>query len=278
MLHRPIKKHNNMKITSLIFGTLAAAMICSCSTSKTNLSYFEDLSKTENSSVGSNSYKIHIVPNDELLINVTSTSLDATAEFNLPLSNPAPNAELLESTQARQQTYVVDTNGDIEFPRLGKIHVAGLSTEELAAKLKTDISAYAVDPVVKVVLVNFHVNVLGEVLEPGVKAVTTERFSLLDALAAAGDLTPYGERTNIMLIREENGKKTIHRFNLNDSKSLESPYFYLCQNDVIYVEPNTIRKDNAKYNQNNSYKLSVISTVVSAASIIASLVIALTVK
>ncbi len=131
---------------------------------------------------------------------------------------------------------------------------------------------------VKVVLVNFHVNVLGEVLEPGVKAVTTERFSLLDALAAAGDLTPYGERTNIMLIREENGKKTIHRFNLNDSKSLESPYFYLCQNDVIYVEPNTIRKDNAKYNQNNSYKLSVISTVVSAASIIASLVIALTVK
>ena len=265
MLHRPIKKHNNMKITSLIFGTLAAAMICSCSTSKTNLSYFEDLSKTENSSVGNNSYKIHIVPNDELLINVTSTSLEATAEFNLPLSNPAPNAELLESTQARQQTYVVDTNGDIEFPRLGKIHVAGLSTEELAAKLKTDISAYAVDPVVKVVLVNFHVNVLGEVLEPGV-------------LAAAGDLTPYGERTNIMLIREENGKKTIHRFNLNDSKSLESPYFYLCQNDVIYVEPNTIRKDNAKYNQNNSYKLSVISTVVSAASIIASLVIALTVK
>ena len=128
MLHRPIKKHNNMKITSLIFGTLAAAMICSCSTSKTNLSYFEDLSKTENSSVGNNSYKIHIVPNDELLINVTSTSLEATAEFNLPLSNPAPNAELLESTQARQQTYVVDTNGDIEFPRLGKIHVAGLST------------------------------------------------------------------------------------------------------------------------------------------------------
>ena len=278
MLHRPIKKHNNMKITSLIFGTLAAAMICSCSTSKTNLSYFEDLSKTENSSVGNNSYKIHIVPNDELLINVTSTSLEATAEFNLPLSNPAPNAELLESTQARQQTYVVDTNGDIEFPRLGKIHVAGLSTEELAAKLKTDISAYAVDPVVKVVLVNFHVNVLGEVLEPGVKAVTTERFSLLDALAAAGDLTPSGQRKNIMLIRVENGNKKKHRFNLNDSKSLESPYFYLCQNDVIYVEPNTIRKDNAKYNQNNSYKLSVISTVVSAASIIASLVIALTVK
>lgn len=267
-----------MNIKSLVFGTLTAAMICSCSSPKTNLSYFEDLKKAETTAIGNNNYKIVIMPNDELLINVTSSTLEATVEFNLPLSNPAINAQLLETTQAKQPTYVVDSKGYINFPRLGKIHVAGLTTEELAEKLTTEISAYATDPSVKVVLVNFHVNVLGEVSEPGVKAVNTERFSLLDALAAAGDLTPYGERTNVMLIREENGKKTIHHFNLNDSKSLESPYFYLRQNDVIYVEPNSIRKDNAKYNQNNSYKLSVISTVVSAASIIASLVIALTVK
>lgn len=268
-----------MKPKSLTYGILAAAMLCSCSSQKTNLTYFENLSKTESLTVGDNKYGITIVPNDELLITVTSTPLEATAEFNLPLSNPAVNGDLLEeSSLPRLQTYIVDSKGDINFPRLGTMHVAGMTLEQLTEKLKTDISAYAADPVVKISLINFHVNVLGEVNSPGTKGSSNERYSLLDALAAAGDLTPYGERSSVMLIREENGQKTIHRFNLNDSKSLESPYFYLKQNDVIYVEPNTIRKDNAKYNQNNAYKLSVISTIVSSASIIASLVIALTVK
>ncbi len=97
-------------------------------------------------------------------------------------------------------------------------------------------------------------------------------------MAAAGDLTPYGERSNVMLIRETDGKRTYHRMNLNDSEVLNSPYFYLQPNDVVLVQPNDVRQDNAKYNQNNAYKLTVISTVVSAVSIIASLVIALTVK
>lgn len=268
-----------MKSKSLTYGILAVAMLCSCSSKKTNLTYFENIAGIESSTLGNNDYSLDIRPNDELLITVTSTPLEATAEFNLPLSNPAVNGELTEeSAVPRQQTYIVDSKGDIDFPRLGNIHVAGMTTEQLTQKLKKDISVYAADPVVKVSLINFHVNVLGEVTTPGVKLSTNERFSLLDALAAAGDLTPFGERSNVMLIREENGQKTIHRFNLNDSKTLESPYFYLQQNDVIYVEPNTIRKDNAKYNQNNSYKLSVISTIVSAASVIASLLIALTVK
>ena len=268
-----------MNMKPIVYSVLAAVMLCACSSAKTNLSYFEDIRTAENLILGQNNYTLKIVPNDELLITVTSTDLEATAEFNLPLSNPAVNGELTEETaQPRQQTYVVDSKGDIQFPRLGVMHVAGMTTEELAEKLKTDISAYAANPNVKVALINFHINVLGEVTEPGMKISNNERFSILDAIASAGDLTPYGERSSVMLIREENGQKTIHRFNLNDSKTLESPYFYLQQNDVIYVEPNSIRKDNAKYNQNNSYKLSVISTVVSAASIIASLVIALTVK
>ncbi len=268
-----------MNIKPIVYSVLATAMLCACSSPKTNLSYFEDIRTAENITIGQNNYSLKIVPNDELLITVTSTNLEATAEFNLPLSNPAVNGELLEETaQPRQQTYIVDSKGDIQFPRLGVMHVAGMTTEELADKLKKDISVYATDPNVKVSLVNFRVNVLGEVTEPGVKVSNNERFSILDAIAAAGDLTPYGERSSVLLIREENGQKTIHRFNLNDSKTLESPYFYLQQNDVVYIEPNSIRKDNAKYNQNNSYKLSVISTVVSAASIIASLVIALTVK
>ncbi|MBR6489514.1 MAG: polysaccharide export protein, partial [Muribaculaceae bacterium] len=105
-----------------------------------------------------------------------------------------------------------------------------------------------------------------------------ERFTLLDALSAAGDLTEFGERGNVLVIREENGKQVYHRLNLADTNIFSSPYYYLQQNDVVYVEPNQIRIDNSKYNQNNAYKLTVISTIVSATSVIASLIIAVAVK
>ena len=104
------------------------------------------------------------------------------------------------------------------------------------------------------------------------------RYSILDALSDAGDLTEYGERSNVLLVREENGERKFIHLDLNSSETLTSPYFFLKQNDYIYVEPNKVRQANSKYNQNNSFKLTVISTVVSAASVIASLVIALTVK
>ena len=124
-------------------------------------------------------------------------------------------------------------------------------------------------------LVNFRVNVLGAVLEPGSIEVKSERFSVLDALAAAGDMTVQGKRDNVLLIRDNNGKREFHRLNLKDAGIVDSPYFYMQQNDVIYVEPSDVAAENAEYNQNNSFKVSVISTVVSAASVVASLLIAL---
>ena len=163
-------------------------------------------------------------------------------------------------------------------PVIGKIHVAGLTTAQLTDELTRMISKDVTDPVVTVRLRNFSVNVMGEVNSPGIKGVGGERCSILDAIAAAGDLTPYGNRNDVLLIRENNGKREYHRLNLNDASLLSSPYFYLQQNDVVLVTPNDIRQDNAKYNQLNSYKLSVISTIVSSCSIIASLIIALTVK
>lgn len=134
------------------------------------------------------------------------------------------------------------------------------------------------DPQVYVQLVNFVVNVAGEVKNPGQIPVKRNRMTILDALSAAGDLTEYGERSNVLIIREENGERKFAHLDLNSSDLLTSPYYYLQQNDYIYVEPNKIREANSKYNQNNSYKLSLTSTIVSAASVIASLVIALTVK
>ena len=267
-----------MKLKYILILLLSIGM-WSCSTSRSSLTYFEDIkTQTDGTLPAPSTYEIRIVPDDELLITVTSLIPEVTAEYNLPLSNPAKNGSLLEVTQPKQQTYLVDKAGDINFPRLGVIHVAGMTTSELQNLIAKKISVDVEDPIVKVALVNFRVNVLGEVRNPGTIGVNRERFSILDALGAAGDLTEYAERNNILLIREVDGKKEFHRLNLNDAELLSSPYYYLQQNDAIYVEPNKIRKDNSKYNQNNAFKLSMASAIISASSVIASLVIALPVK
>ena len=261
-----------MKLKYILILLLSIGM-WSCSTSRSSLTYFEDIkTQTDGTLPAPSTYEIRIVPDDELLITVTSLIPEVTAEYNLPLSNPAKNGSLLEVTQPKQQTYLVDKAGDINFPRLGVIHVAGMTTSELQNLIAKKISVDVEDPIVKVALVNFRVNVLGEVRNPGTIGVNRERFSILDALGAAA------ERNNILLIREVDGKKEFHRLNLNDAELLSSPYYYLQQNDAIYVEPNKIRKDNSKYNQNNAFKLSMASAIISASSVIASLVIALTVK
>lgn len=270
-----------------LFTTLTAAALISCAvlsiesctSTKTRLPYFEDISQIKDGEIlGDIDYNITIRPADELFISVTSMNPEATSIYNLPAANPAKVAELPVVAQVQYQTYVVNKEGNIIFPVLGTIHVEGLTTQQLASQLTERISQDVIDPVVRVELVNFHVNVLGEVKTPGMQEVTSERYSIIDAIAAAGDLTEYGERTNVIVVREIDGKKVYHHLNLNDSKSLESPYFYLQQNDWIYVTPNEIRQANSKYNQFNSYKISVISTIVSAASVVASLVIALAIK
>ncbi|MBR6640010.1 MAG: polysaccharide biosynthesis/export family protein [Muribaculaceae bacterium] len=267
-----------MKSRFMYLVVCLAVMLSACSTSKNSLTYFEDIQGIESGSVPSTEYSVKIIPNDELFITVTSLIPQATAVYNLPISNPGILEVLNVTTQPQQQTFIVDKAGDIDFPLVGKVHVEGLTTQQIKEKLVELIGKDVDDPIVRVELMNFRVNVLGEVKKPGAVSVRRERYSVLDALADAGDLTEFGERSNVLLIREENGAKTYHRLNLNEASTLSSPYFYMQQNDVIYVEPNEIRKDNSKYNQNNAFKLSVISTIVSACSVIASLVIALTVK
>lgn len=270
-------KTNMKKCLRYAIAVIAFAL-SSCSSYNTSLPYFEDIRDSISGEFTQGDYGIKIIPDDELLITVTSMVPSATAMYNLTLSNPAVREQLLNVSQPQQQTYIVDANGDIQFPVLGKLHVAGLSTQELTKELVARISKDVENPIVRVQFVNFRINVLGEVKKPGSISVKKERYSILDALADAGDLTEYGERGSVLLIREENGKRVYQRLNLNSSEVLASPYFYLQQNDVVYVEPNEIRRENAKYNQNNSYKISVVSTIVSACSVIASLVIALVVK
>lgn len=256
-----------------------AAMVSSCSTSRSNLSYFDDIDSSYEVAVNTTDYSPKITVDDELYIMVTS-SLNpyASASYNLPMTNEAVRDALAETSTPRLQTYIVSNGGTITMPMLGKVKVEGLTVEQLKDKLTETISKDVDEPIVLVRLVNFKINVAGEVKTPGTLVVNSERYSVLDALTAAGDLTEYGERESVLIIREENGKRVAHRINLTSADVLTSPYFYLQQNDYVYVSPNKIRQDNSKYNQNNAFKLSVVSTIVSGCSVVASLIIALAIK
>ena len=270
-----------MKLRNILWYCAVLLMCASCGSTKEvpTLAYFQNLKD----SVGKlpdnvSNYKIKIQPDDELIITITSTLPEATAMYNLPLGNPSLKGNINATQSPRIQTHIVDRNGMIQLPVLGEIQAAGLSTKELEAVIKNRVSEHVKDPFVRVEMINFTVNVMGEVRAPQRIVVGKERFSVLDALAAAGDLTEYGKRDNVLVIRTENGKSTYHRLNLTDGSIYASPYFYLQQNDVVYVEPNDIKIDNSKYNQFSAFKLSQLSTIVSLASVVASLVIALSVK
>ena len=278
-----------MKLNHFIIALALTAVVSGCSSKKTVLPYFTNL--PESGAVAAGEFTVKIVPDDELLINVSAADQAAVEDYTVPYQHPRVRDfntlqnEALESTMRTHRTtnlalqpYHVDAAGFINFPVLGKIHVAGMTLNGLAQYLTEKIGETVVDPIVNVELVNFHVNVMGEVAKPGVQLVNRERYSILDAIASAGDLTPFGERKRVLLIREENGQRTYHYLNLNDANLLESPYFYLTQNDVVYIEPNRVRAANASTDQERQFRLSMTSVIVSAASVIASLVIALFIR
>lgn len=278
-----------MKVTKLLVCLSLLLAMCACSSRKTVLPYFTDL--PAEGSVPAGDFSIKLVPDDELVINVSAPDPEAVEDYAIPYQRSSirdfntPIGQQME-TEMRQHrnnaisydTYRVSKEGFINFPVLGKIHVAGMTLDGLANYLTEKIAEKVNDPIVTVELVNFHINVMGEVQKPGMQIVNRERVSIMDAIASAGDLTPYGERKRVLLIREEDGQRTYHYLNLNDKNLLESPYFFLKQNDVIYVEPNEVRSANASTDQERQFKLSMTSVIVSAASVIASLAIALLMK
>lgn len=269
-----------MKLNQIIIAVFVAGMMMSCSTTKeNNLAYFKNAAPAATGVMpqGMQS-EIRLVPDDEITITVSSMAPEATAMFNAPLANQARRGETGIQSNPRLTSYIVDRNGEIKMPVIGALKVAGKTTQEVEQMVRQQVSQVVKDAFVKVELQGFFVNVMGEVRNPRRVKVEGQRFTVLDAIAACGDLSDYAERNAVMVIREENGQKNYYRLNLSDTSVFSSPCYYLQQNDVVYVEPNAIKIDNSRYNTNNAFKLSVISTVVSAASVIASLVIALTVR
>jgi polysaccharide export outer membrane protein len=180
-------------------------------------------------------------------------------------SGPAANAQ----GNILRQTYLIDPEGNIEFPVLGTIKVGGLTRVEATKMLKERIGEYVNEFIVNIRLINFTITVLGEVARPGAFTVQNERVSLNEALGLAGDLTIYGRRDNIFLIREVDGKKKYAKYDLTSINVVNSPVYYLSQNDVIYVEPNSARIKTSSFNPNNGILISAVSTLATIIAIFA---------
>lgn len=217
-------------------------------------------------------YDAHIMPKDELTITVITIDPEASKPFNLTVSNSVGSSGQLSTGGGTLQGYLVDNDGFINFPVIGKIHVAGLTKSECEDLIKSKVQPYLAkseNPIVTVTMASYRVTVLGDVNSPRVIPVTTDKMSIMEALAQAGDLTIYGRRDNVLLIREDaTGEKHKVRLNLNDANLINSPYYYLQQNDIIYVQPNQVKAKNSGIGSSTTIWFSFIGIVTSVASLL----------
>nr|WP_288835186.1 polysaccharide biosynthesis/export family protein [uncultured Flavobacterium sp.] len=203
-------------------------------TPKKNILYYQNID--EMASAKLNSYEIRIQPDDLLQINISAEDPKITAPFNLNPVNVIGEGSQVASKSAVND-YLVDAYGYIDFPELGKLKLSGMTRSEVLALFKKKISAYIKNPIITVRLQNFKVAVQGEVGGPGVFTVASDRITLIEALTMAGDLKTTANRKNILVIREIDGVKSYFRVDVTKADFINSPYYYLAQNDVIYVEP-----------------------------------------
>ena len=254
-----MKTRSNLPI---LLGILSLLLMGSC-VSRKEMAYFQNMEELK-SAVDESKTQLEIQPNDLLTITVSAANIEAVQPFNLPVTS-APRLGQPGSIGGSMelQSYLVDSDGNIEFPVLGTVHVAGLTRQQLTEKLKKEIAAYVQDPIVNIKLINFQVTVLGEVNQPGTYTVPDERLSLIKAIGLAGDLTIYGRRDNVMILRETGDTKEYKYVDLTQSDFLNSPYYYLQQNDVVYVEPNSAQMQGASYNRNASVYISIASVLIS---------------
>lgn len=242
---------------------VAVCLLTSCASPK-NVTYFQNREAIEKAVQG---YLVdaRIMPKDVLTITVSTTTPEAAKQFNL----------VTPTSQTQLQTYLVDNEGMINFPVIGQLKVGGMTKTEAEKLITEKITPYLAEsqnPVVTVRMSSFSISVLGEVNQPGTFMVEREKINVLEALSRAGDLTIYGVRNNVTLIREESdGTKSYHTLNLNDANIVNSPYYYLQQNDILYVEPNKIKAQNSTVGSMTNLWLSATSVLVSVATLLVSI-------
>jgi len=247
---------------------LTIALVClvsSCATTK-NVPYFQDISLAKMSVMDSTAVYADpkIQPDDILSISIFTTDPQSTSIINQSTTSLALGASSASSIGQQQVSgYLVDKKGEVELAVVGKIKLVGLTTYQARDSIRIRLEKLYNQPAVQVRFANFKVTILGEVARPAAYTLPNEKVSVLDAIGLAGDLTIYGKRENVLLIHDNNGKKEFARFNLNSGELFNSPYFYLKQNDVIYVEPNK-----AKIATNNASRTQTFAILGTALSLL----------
>ena len=249
---------------ALIVGLIAAS---SC-TSHKQVAYLQNSAQIDTTTV-TELYDARIQPKDILTITVSSEDIDAATPFNLTVATTV-NATRSTYSQPVLQSYLVDNEGCIDFPTLGKLNIGGLTKTETEELIKSKIASHFKNtPIVNVRFINYKISVLGEVVRPNAYTISNEKVNVFEALAMAGDLTIHGRRDAVKLIREEpDGTKKIVDLNLNDANIIYSPYYYLRQNDVIYVEPNKAKSKNSDIGSATSLYFSATSILISMISLL----------
>ncbi len=264
---------NSRSIPSYGLALVLSIILFSCTTP--NISY---MSEVPNDVVFKDKPQlVKVQVGDKISIIAKSKDQQLSELFNLPVTSYRIGSTMTASNNSQQLAcYSVTSDGCIDFPVLGKVKVAGLSREQIAKTIKQKLISENLvkDPVITVEFENLHFSVMGEVLNPGQYSIDRDNISLLDALSKAGDLTIYGRRDNVLVIRQQNGKRQTYRVDLTDAYSImDSPVAYLQQNDIVYVEPNNVRKRQSTVNGNNvlstSFWVSVASLLTSIAVLIA---------
>lgn len=252
-----------MKIISkkvTIITLLLSVMILASCNSKKDIVYFQEINNEKQVENQVTNRAQLLKANDLIEVIVLAFDMSAVALFN----GQGISGDI---SGGGAKTYLIDHSGFIEFPLLGNIKMAGLTRTEATSLLKDKIAEYVKDPIVNLELKNFRVTVLGEVARPGVYQVNNERITLLEALGLAGDMTIFGERKNILVIREKDGKKVYTRIDLTSDEIFKSPVYYLSQNDVVYIEPNKSKVRESK-TSSMGVVLSIVGILLSAMTLI----------
>ena len=240
------KRYRNIVFAQVLWIVIS---LTSCVSSKKIVYFQEEVGK----SVASipQKYEPLLEADDLLTITVAAINTEAAVPFNL-----------FEGAQSTPIQYLVNSNGEIDFPVLGTLKVAGLTTKELSEQLKIRLKDYLKNPTVNIRLVNFKVTILGDVKAPGAYTIASERITIIEALGLAGDLQIQGNRKSVTLIREKAGERTFVPIDLTSKKLFDSPYYFLAQNDVIYVEPNKAKINSSVVGANTSIIFSSISILI----------------
>lgn len=255
----------NLTKVSLLLSLLFVLVAASCSSYK-KVPYLQNSDALEPHAMH---HEPVIQPHDQLTIAVVS-SQDQHAAMAFNLLVPTTNSTNSLTSQPALQKYIVDTKGCVAVPNVGELHLAGLTLPEAENLVLEKVKgAFAMPPSVTVRFADYKISVLGEVADPGTYVIANGKVNILQALSLAGDLTVYGQRDNVKIVREdENGVKSVHEINLNDAALLNSPNYYLQQNDVVYVTPNKAKSRNSDISTSTSLWFSGTSVVVSLVSLL----------